>query len=66
MVPCTLLMANAVMMSDSLWMMRAFPPGEPRSDSICADQQTHKRTSHHSITKYENATAFAAEKRHEP
>lgn len=37
---CTLLMANAVMMSDSLCMMRAFPPGLLRSDSICISEWT--------------------------
>ena len=33
--PRTLLMAKAVMMSDSLWMMRAFPTAELESVSIC-------------------------------
>lgn len=37
----TLLIAKAVMMSDSLWMMRAFPPGDPRFDSDCTHRLNH-------------------------
>lgn len=29
------------MMSDSLWMMRALPPGQPRSDSVCGEEHAH-------------------------
>lgn len=55
---CTLLMANAVMMSDSLCMMRAFPPGQLRSDSICisewkwAHRQTHTSPCHHTTSTH--------------